>query len=397
MSESTARDRPLRVLPLIVIGQVLATSTWFAANAVARDIGGEGALGASVGLITMAVQLGFIAGTLIIATTGLSDAMPGRRLFLICALGAAATNAMILVSPANYLFVLLCRFLTGLTLAGVYPVGMRIAASWYATGLGRALGYLVGALVLGTSLTHLVRAVPVIEHWQYAIVTSSLAAIVGGLLVSCVPDGPHLKPSGQRWQLSQLGNAFSLPDFRRAALAYFGHMWELYAFWAFMPRWIESLGLSPQLVSLISFTIIAMGALGCVLGGMATESYGSRRVARFFLMISAACCLLSPVVYGAPIWILILFLIIWGIAVVGDSPQLSSLNAQSAPRNIVGSALTATTCIGFSITVASLLLLDWIAVHTQPRLLFLILAIGPMIGCWSLRSDERLRDRRSNY
>lgn len=382
--------RPAWILPAIVMGQVLATSTWFAGNAVARDISLLWSRGDSVGQITLMVQLGFIAGTLVVATTGLSDSMSGRRLFLISALLAAVTNGAILCAPTNYWFVLTCRFLTGLALAGVYPVGMKIAAGWYAAGLGRALGYLVGALVLGTSLTHLARAVQLGSQWHYAIVVSSLAAIVGGLLVSLVPDGPHLsRGKSQRLRLQELSQAMAKPDFRRAAFAYFGHMWELYTFWAFMPRLIQTLELSPARTSFYCFVVIAAGMIGCVVGGVAAERYGSRSVARTYLAISAVCCLISPVIYSSQPWLLMIFLIVWGIAVVGDSPQLSSLNALAAPREIVGSALTATTCIGFSITVVSLLVLDALSAAIDPRYLFVLLAPGPAFGYWCLRAPRK--------
>lgn len=393
--------RPPWILPAIVIGQVLATSTWFAGNAVARDISLLWSRGDSVGQITLMVQLGFIAGTLVVATTGLSDIMSGRRLFLISAWLAAGTNGAILCAPSSYWFVLTCRFLTGMALAGVYPVGMKIAAGWYAAGLGRALGYLVGALVLGTSLTHLARAMPLGSQWHYAIVASSVAAVVGGLIVSLVPDGPHLSRTafpgrqnlsrgrGQRLRLHELNQAMAKPDFRRAAFAYFGHMWELYTFWAFMPRWIQTLELAPAKTSFYCFVVIAVGMIGCVAGGLAAERYSSRSVARTYLAISAGCCLISPVMYGINPWLLLIFLIVWGIAVVGDSPQLSSLNALAAPRAIVGSALTATTCIGFSITVVSLLVLDALSAALDPRYLFVPLAVGPAFGYWYLRASKQ--------
>jgi predicted MFS family arabinose efflux permease len=380
------RNRPPWILPAIVISQVLVTSTWFAVNAVAQDISLLWPQGDSVGQVTLMVQLGFIAGTLVMATTGLSDAMSGRRLFLISALCAAVTNGGILFAPGNYWYVLVCRFLTGLALAGVYPVGMKIAAGWYAAGLGRALGYLVGALVLGTSLTHLARAVQFDSHWHHAIVVSSLAAVVGGWLMSLVPDGPHLqRDRGQRLRLQALSQAMAEPDFRRAALAYFGHMWELYTFWAFMPRWIQTLQLSPATTSFYCFAVIAVGMIGCIAGGLAAERYGSRRVARTYLAISAGCCLLSPLVYGSQPWLLMVFLLVWGVAVVGDSPQLSSLNALAAPREMVGSALTASTCIGFSITVVSLIVMDALSATIDPRYLFVPLVLGPLIGVWCLR------------
>ncbi len=396
--------RPRWVLPSIVTGQVLATSTWFAANAVAHDMGRLWSHGERPGQITLMVQLGFIVGTLIIAATGCSDRMSSRRMFLYSAFGAAIANVAILIAPANYLFALACRFATGAALAGVYPIGMKLAASWYPTGLGRALGFLVGALVLGTSLTHLMRALPIVPTWQYVIVASSLAAMVGGLLVYLVPDGPHLKRGElKRTELkrtdhkpanfaglpfTQLHEAWSERRFRQSVVAYFGHMWELYTFWAFVPRWIDSLNFTPAIAAFFCFVIIAVGTLGCALGGIAADWMGSRRVARLYLAGSATCCLLSPIMYGLQPWLLILFLIVWGVFVVGDSPQLSSLNAQSAPRHLVGSALTATTCIGFSITVLSLLFLDYLGKFIEVRYLFLPLAIGPIIGCVALRESR---------
>ena len=374
------------MLPTIVMGQVLVTSTWFAANAVVDDIGKLWPQRESTGYVTLAVQLGFIAGTLLAAFTGISDRMSGRRLFFLSAQLAALTNWAIVLWPANLNFVMACRFLTGIALAGVYPVGMKIAASWYAEGLGRALGFLVGALVLGTSSTHLMRAFQVGANWQYVIGLSTLAAIVGGLLVCLVTDGPHLRRSASHvFDIKQVVSALADRHFRAAAFGYFGHMWELYAFWAFMPRWIHSLELGTTGTAVACFAVIAIGMVGCVVGGLVAQHRGSRRVARFYLAISCACCLLSPIVYGSSAMVVLPFMLLWGLAVVGDSPQLSSLNALTAPRAVVGSALTATTCIGFSITVVSLFWLDWLVPRVDPRYLFISLAIGPMIGLWSLR------------
>jgi MFS family permease len=375
--------RPWWILPTIVVGQVLVTSTWFAANAVIRDLQAYWADSIGTGAVTIAVQLGFIAGTLVYAVLGLADRFAPRHVFLASGLLAASCNAAVLAAPEWVSAVIGWRFLAGFWLAGVYPVGMKIAASWYAEGLSRALGYLVGALVLGTALPHLVRALHLGSDWRYVLIGSSAAAVVGSLLVGCVPAGPHLRPGGNI-RFGDVLAAFAESRFRNAVFGYFGHMWELYAFWAFVPFWIKACGFADDRVSVISFAVIAMGAVGCVVGGQAALRWGSARVARWNLFISGACCVLSPLLIALPHELTLPLLLIWGFTVVADSPQLSTLNAQLAPRHVVGSALTFSTCIGFGITIASITLLERLTPLVDPRYLFLPLAVGPIVGVWRL-------------
>lgn len=378
-TSSTEGARPRWILPAIVVGQLLATSVWFAVNAVIVTLQPAWGVAGGEGVVTTAVQLGFISGTLGFAVLGLADRFHPSRLFLTCALVAAGANALVIAVADSFAAVLVLRFLVGFFLAGVYPVGMKIAAGWYRGGLGRALGFLVGALVLGTASPHLVQAIGAEWPWQTVLLTTSAAASAGGLLVALVPEGPHLTRGGAVRFRGVLA-AFRRPGFRAAALGYFGHMWELYAFWAFVPVWLLAWGMQGPALSAASFAVIAVGALGCVGGGYVAARHGSGRVALLQLLISGLCCLASPLLYHAPQPLLLGFLLVWGLTVVGDSPQFSTLNARNAPQELVGSALTLVNSIGFGITVFSLSLLEWLQHVVAPQWLLLPLALGPLLG-----------------
>ena len=383
------KSRPRHVLPVIVFSQFAGTSLWFAGNAVLADLSRAWDLAPrALGWITSAVQLGFICGTLVFAIFALSDRFSPAKLFLGCALLGAGANGMLLA--ADHLAPLLgIRFFTGFFLAGIYPVGMKIAAAWYREDLGKAIGYLVGALVLGTAFPHWVRSVGAEMPWQHVLLWVSLLAALGGLtLFLTVPDGPHL-PRGQGFQPRVLWQMFRLPAFRASAFGYFGHMWELYTFWAFVP-WILAVhpasALEESGLSAWAFGIIALGALGCVGGGIASRRWGSAPVAFVFLAISGGCCVLWPVALFWPKPWFLAFLILWGIAVIGDSAQFSALTARNAPRLWVGSALTVVTCIGFSLTIVSIELTGFLAERVAPRWLFLFLLPGPVFGLISMVS-----------
>ncbi|MDZ7749398.1 MAG: MFS transporter [Halofilum sp. (in: g-proteobacteria)] len=367
------------ILPAIVVGQLLATSTWFAANAVIASLQSLWAMDGGEGLVTTAVQVGFIVGTLVFAIGGIADRFNPSNVFLISAATGAAANAAVLISPGDFTLVLISRFVVGLTLAGVYPVGMKIAAGWYGGGLGWALGFLVGALVLGTASPHLLRAVGASWDWRVVIAGASLAALAGGLIVRLVPEGPNLA-RGAPVRFSGVLDAFRERCFRASALGYFGHMWELYAFWAFVPVWIGAHGLAGSALSATAFAVIAAGFFGCAGGGLFVQRLGGGRVALGQLGISTACCLLSPLMLYMPTPVFIVFLLVWGVAVAGDSPQFSALTAYFAPRALVGSALTLVNSIGFAITVASLSLLEWLQHVVPPSWLLVPLAFGPVAG-----------------
>ncbi len=283
---------------------------------------------------------------------------------------------------------LLLRFLTGFFLAGIYPGGMKIATGWFAEGLGRALGYLVGALVLGTALPHLLRALGTDLPWEYVIVSVSLLAVAGGAVMQLfVPDGPHL-PAASPFNPGALRAAFQAPGFRASAFGHFGHMWELYAFWGFAPVWLAAYVMHTNAslnIPLWSFIIIAIGFFGCAIGGYLSTHFGSAKVAGVQLVISGLCCMTSPIAFTLDPAFGLAFMLLWGITVIGDSPEFSSLNAVTAPKAYVGSALTIANCIGFSVTVVSIQLLSTLAEILGPQYLFLALAPGHIFGLLALR------------
>ncbi|MBS1218326.1 MAG: transporter [Proteobacteria bacterium] len=377
--------RPAHILPVIVASQFAGASLWFAGNAVLGDLQRAWGLAPeALGYITSAVQSGFICGTLVFAFLAVADRCSPRLVFLLCALAGAAANLGVLASDGGLVPLLACRFATGFFLAGIYPVGMKIASGWYRTGLGHALGFLVGALVLGTAFPHLLKALGQSWPWQYVLGGVSLIAAAGGVLMyGLVPDGPNLA-KGAKFDPRALAAVFAVKGFRASAFGYFGHMWELYAFWAFVPLVIAAR--APEFsVPLWSFVIIAVGALGCVAGGLLSLRAGSARVAQVQLAASGACCLASPLVLLAPPAMVLAFLVFWGIVVVGDSPQFSALNAANAPRASVGSALTIANCIGFAITIVSIELLNAASGALPVEWLFLLLAPGPALGLIALR------------
>lgn len=388
--------RPRRILPVIVLSQFAGTSLWFAGNAVIGDLQQELALpAAALGYVTSAVQLGFIAGTLTFAFFAISDMFSPRLVFFFCALAGAVANAASGALAEGLGSLLALRFATGFFLAGVYPVGMRIAAGWYRSDLGNALGFLVGALVLGTAFPHLLKGLGGSLPAHEVMLGVSAVAVAGGVaMLALVPDGPHLA-KGTKFDPRALALIFRAPRFRASAFGYFGHMWELYAFWAFVPLVLAAhaaaQGRDGLAVPLWTFAVIAAGGIGCVAGGLASLRSGSAPVAFVQLAASAACCAASPLLFNAPTPVFLAFLVFWGVVVVGDSPQFSALNAANAPRELVGSALTIANCIGFSITIASIELLNAMAPVLGPQWLFLLLTPGPILGLAALLPLARER------
>ena len=381
--------RPAHILPAIIFSQFTGTSLWFAGNAIVLDLQRDWGLAEqSVGYVTSAVQLGFICGTLIFALLVIADRFSPRRVFFTCSIAGALANIALLIAPQDLTWLLVLRFATGFCLAGIYPVGMKIAAGWYAQGLGRALGYLLGALVLGTAFPHLVRSSGADLPWEQVILIVSALAILGGfVMLMLVPDGPHL-PKGSVFEPGVLKIVFSSRRFRASAFGYFGHMWELYTLWAFIPLFLLAYSNSNDIllnVPLWSFLVIGVGFFGSAIGGIVSTRFGSARVAAVQLSISGTCCVLSPILFNAEPIIFLSFLLIWGITVIGDSPQFSALNAANAPREYVGSALTIVNSIGFLITIFSIQLASTMLTQISPQYIFLLLVPGPLIGLWMLR------------
>jgi MFS family permease len=378
------------ILPVIVFAQFAGTSLWFAPNAVISELSASLELDSgAISSLTSSVQLGFIIGTLFFSIFNLSDRFSPRLVFLLSALFGSICNLGVVLISLEFNLIMLSRFLTGFFLAGIYPVGMKIAADWYERGLGMALGYLVGALVLGTAFPHLIRYFGASIPWTTVIWTvSALAAFGAILLFLFVREGPH-RSQHSPLKLTAFMDIFRISDFRAAAFGYFGHMWELYAFWAFVPvliaSYIDQWNAPGIDVSFVSFLVIAAGSAGCIVGGYISNRMGSARVAVGQLSVSGACCLIAPVLFYTPPVIFLPFLVIWGIFVVGDSPQFSTLNAMTAPKEFVGTALTIATCIGFSITIASIQLLSVLTEAGFMPWSLLILFAGPVFGLFSSR------------
>lgn len=379
-----------RVLPVIILSQFCCTSVWFAGNAVLPGLVSEWHLSPGVvAYAVSAVQFGFITGTLCFAILAVTDRFPPSRVFMICSLLAATANLTIAFNVQGQTALLASRFLTGFFLAGIYPVGMKIAADYYQQSLSSRLGLLVGALVLGTAFPHLLRSFSVTVSWRLIIYATSLLAVTGGLAMwLLVPNGPHRR-AGQRLRISALKNIFDDRGLRAAAFGYFGHMWELYAFWAFVPLMLKSFVQTHPRSNvgspLYAFLIIGIGSVACALAGLAAKRYGNKRTAAFALALSGCCCLLSPLAMSLHTGeLFMLFMLLWGIAVVADSPLFSSLVAQAAPPEVRGTSLTLVTCIGFAITIASIQLLQLLSGIIDVRYLFVILAAGPAAGLYAL-------------
>ena len=373
-----------------MLSQFAGTALWFAGNAVLGDLQQQWGFGAAAfGYVTSAVQAGFISGTLVFAFFAIADLFSPRLVFFACSLLGALCNAVTVVLAEGVLSLVALRFCTGFFLAGIYPVGMKIAAGWFERDLGNALGFLVGALVVGTAFPHLVRGVGQTLPWEAVMLGVSAIAVAGGtLMLALVPDGPFLKKAA-RFDAKAFATIFQSAGFRGSSFGYFGHMWELYAFWAFVPvalaaHLAQATGASIN-VALWSFAVIAAGALGCVGGGLVSLRAGSSRVAFAQLACSGVCCVVSPLAFFLPTPLFLAFLIFWGIVVVGDSPQFSALNARYAPPALVGSALTIANCIGFAITIPAIQLLSWAAQPLGAQYLFLLLAPGPVFGLLALR------------
>ncbi|HEY3430460.1 MAG TPA: MFS transporter [Cyclobacteriaceae bacterium] len=374
-----------KVFFIIIFSQFCGTSLWFATNAILPQLQILYSWQTnSLGHLTSSVQLGFIAGTLLFAIMGITDKISPSKIFFICSIIAAGCNALVLLDPSSFGLMLFSRAFTGFFLAGIYPVGMKIAADWNEEGLGHWLGALVGALVVGTAFPQVLKLFPQFIEPNALITAVSLLALAGGaLVVIFIKDGPFRK-AATHFSFSEIGTAFKKPGFRAPAFGYFGHMWELYAFWAFVPWAVNHYlsyyaydGVHP---SLFSFMIIGAGGVGCFVGGRLSFRLGSKRVAQTALIASGICCLISPFIWSLEFTHFLALMLFWGFMAAADSPQFSALVASNAPISVRGSAITITICIGFAISIITIQLLNFMQSVIAPEYLFLLLAPGPIVG-----------------
>lgn len=361
-------------------------SLWFAVNAIFDDLRGPLSLSsAQVGWISLAVHFGFIIGTLCFAYFAISDRYPARMVYSVCAMLGAAANLLILY-VGHISSLLLLRVFTGVLLAGIHPVGMKVAFGWYPGKIGRIMGYLLGAFAVGTALPYLLKALGAQFNWRMVIVSISiLSSVCGALMLGFIPDGSHL-PTCSSLDRTAIVQVFRNHRIRTAAAGYIGHMWELYSFWVFIPFYINAFTRQNSGASIHvewwTFLVIAVGCVGCVLGGLLSERFGHATVARVQLSISGMCCLISPVLLNVDISkvFFLSFVCTWGLSVIGDSPQFLALVAKGAHIDQLGTTLTIVNCAGFLTSLISIFVIDWLYGVMDISYVFLFLVPGPLLG-----------------
>jgi MFS family permease len=385
------------MLIVLAAAEFLGMTAWFSATAATPALIAEYGLDSSgASWLTMAVQAGFVAGTLVSALANLPDILNPRRLFATGCGIAAVANALVTLAPSGTTAIAL-RLLTGAALACVYPPGLKIAAGWFLERRGLALGVIVGALTAGKAFPHLLQALLGDAGWRTPILTASALTVIAGVLViAFVGDGPHVAATS-RFDPHAVTRLFTTPAARQATFGYLGHMWELYGMWTWVATFATASLAAARVAdpmqsgSVVAFVAIVSGTIGCVLAGWLGDRVGKARVAAAAMAVSAICCALTPAAFGASEAVLIALVSIWGFSVVADSAQFSALVAQFTERDHVGTALTVQTCLGFLLTIVTIRLVPVLAESLGWRWAFLLLTPGPLVGIVALRPLLRRR------
>ena len=383
------------MLALIALAELLGMSVWFAANAVGPQLADRWALTpAETGWLSTVVQLGFVGGTALAAVLNLADVLPARSYFSASAVAAAVANASLLAAP-GYRSALLCRALTGVCLAGVYPPAMKMAATWFRARRGLAIGVVVGALTIGKALPFLIHALPGAGVAQVVLAASGTALLAAALIGAFYADGPAPFPR-RPFDLALVGTVLREGGYRRVLGGYSGHMLELYACWIWVPSFLAASALaragaagvpaeSASFIAVLSFVVLAAGAVGCVLGGELADRVGYVRLVVYAMAVSGACALATPLVFGRSPLLLVPLLLVWSIAVIADSAQFSTLVTRVVAPHAIGTALTLQTSIGFLLTSVTVQLVPLVAAQLGWRYAFPILALGPALGIAAIR------------
>ncbi|MEP6733212.1 MAG: MFS transporter [bacterium] len=380
------------MLALIALAELLGMSVWFAANAVAPQLAIRWGMSPSeTGWLSTVVQLGFVLGTALAALFNLADTLSSRWYFTGAAMAAAVANAALLIAP-SYRWALVCRLLTGVCLAGVYPPAMKMAATWFLSRRGLAIGIVVGALTIGKAVPYLVHSIPG-AGVSPVVLCASAAALLAALLIAVgYRDGPTPFPR-RPFTLALVGSVLRDAKYREVLGGYSGHMLELYACWIWLPSFLAASAVarghsaesSVGWVNALSFVVLAAGAIGCVLGGELADRVGAVRLVVVSMVVSGMCALLTPLVFGAPPLLIIALLLVWSVSVIADSAQFSTLVTRVVAPHAIGTALTLQTSIGFLLTTITIQLVPQIVAVVGWRFAFPMLALGPAIGIAAIR------------